>query len=71
MIPIMVVIFEKKRKEIDVVLILLTDHHAGGDAVDVEEVKPIVYEAVGIPLFIWFIILTNADIIWEKKWSHN
>ena len=52
MIPIMVVIFENKRREIDVVLILLTDHHAGGDAVDVEEVKPIVYEAVGIPLFI-------------------
>ena len=52
MIPIMVVIFGNKRREIDVVLILLTDHHAGGDAVDVEEVKPIVYEAVGIPLFI-------------------
>ena len=63
MIPIMVVIFEKKRKEIDVVLILLTDHHAGGDAVDVEEVKPIVYEAVGIPLFIGFIILANLNII--------
>ena len=63
MIPIMVVIFEKKRKEIDVVLILLTDHHAGGDAVDVEEVKPIVYEAVGIPLFIRFIILAILNII--------
>ena len=63
MIPIMVVIFEKKRKEIDVVLIWLTDHHAGGDAVDVEEVKPIVYEAVGIPLFIRFIILAILNII--------
>ena len=63
MIPIMVVIFENKRKEIDVVLILLTDHHAGGDAVDVEEVKPIVYEAVGIPLFIGFIILAILNII--------
>ena len=63
MIPIMVVIFEKKMKEIDVVLILLTDHHAGGDAVDVEEVKPIVYETVGIPLFIRFIILAILNII--------
>ena len=63
MIPIMVVIFENKRREIDVVLILLTDHHAGGDAVDVEEVKPIVYEAVGIPLFIRFIILAILNII--------
>ena len=63
MIPIMVVIFENKRKEIDVVSMLLTDHHAGGDAVDVEEVKPIVYEAVGIPLFIRFIILAILNFI--------
>ena len=67
MIPIMVVIFEKKSKEIDVVLMLLTDHHAGGDAVDVEEVKPIVYEAVGIPLFIRFIKQANLNIIWKTE----
>ena len=63
MISIVAVMFEKKRKEIDVVLMLLTDHHAGGDAVDVEEVKPIVYEAVGIPLFIQLIKLANFNII--------
>ena len=63
MISIVVMIFENKRKEIDAVLMLLTDHHAGGDAVDVEEVKPIVYEAVGIPLFIRFIILAILNII--------
>ena len=71
MISIVVMIFENKRKEIDVVLILLTDHHAGGDAVDVEEVKPIVYEAVGIPLFIRFIILAILNIIWKTEfWIH-
>ena len=63
MISIVVMMFERKRKESDVVLMFLTDHHAGGDAVDVEEVKPIVYEAVGIPLFIGFIILANLNII--------
>ena len=62
MISIVVMIFEKKRKEIDVVLMFLTDHHAGGDAVDVEEVKPVVYKAVGIPLFIQFIKLANLNI---------
>ena len=65
MISIVVMIFEKKRKEIDVVLMLLTDHHAGGDAVDVEEVKPVVYKAVGIPLFIQFIKLANLNIFWK------
>ena len=44
---------------------LLTDHHAGGDAVDVEEVKPVVYKAVGIPLFIQFIKLANLNIFWK------
>ena len=63
MISIVVMIFEKRKKEIDVVLMLLTDHHAGGDAVDVEEVKPIVYEAVGVPLFIRLIILANFNMI--------
>ena len=61
MISIVVMIF-KKRKKIDAALMLLTDHHAGGDAVDVEEVKPIVYEAVGIPLFIRFIKIANLNI---------
>ena len=63
MISIVVMMFERKRKESDVVLMFSTDHHAGGDAVDVEEVKPIVYEAVGIPLFIRFIILAILNII--------
>ena len=62
MISIVVMIFEKKRRKIDAALMLLTDHHAGGDAVDVEEVKPIVYEAVGIPLFIRFIKIANLNI---------
>ena len=63
MISIVVMVFEKKKIEIDFVLMLLTDHHAGGDAVDVEEVKPIVYEAVGVPLFIRLIILANFNMI--------
>ena len=41
----------------------VTDHHTSSDAVYIEKIEPVVYEAVGVPLQIIIIIIFNRTLL--------
>ena len=49
----------------------VTDQHAGSDAVHIEKIEPVVYEAVSVPCQIIIIIIFSITLLFNLYDHHN